>query len=137
MCDDNYDVLNDSNIKQGNIIRINLNPCGEMIGSTLIFGEGKKDTFKFSSWTNLRKSACGYIYETRDGIVGLSLNKDEEPFLNLVTTNIPVMVYDPSLSNEVYAGDESDLTEAWMYGYKVIADIERGVTRSFSVIKSN
>ena len=96
----------------------------------------KKDTFKFSVWTNEHERACGYVFDLRNGLIGLSLTEDGEAFTNLVTTDIPVMVYDPSLKDSVYTGNEGDLIEAKAFGYKVIVDMARGVTKSFTVIKT-
>ncbi len=136
ICSADYDVLADTNVKVGNIIQVATNPKGEMVGSTLVYGEGKKDTFAFAVWTNENERACGYIYDLRDGIVGLSLAEGEVPFTCLVTTDIPVMVYDPSLKDSVYTGNEGDLIEAQALGYKVVVDMARGATKSFTVVKA-
>lgn len=136
VCSEDYDVLKDTNVKVGNIIQVATNPKGEMVGTTLAYGEGKNDTFAFSGWTNENERACGYIYDLRDGLIGLSLAEGEAPFTSLETTGIPVMVYDPSLKDSVYTGNEGDLIEAQALGYKVVVDMARGITNSFAVIKS-
>lgn len=136
VCSEEYDVLTDTNVRVGNLVKISTNPQNEMVSSELIYGEGKKETKEITNWTVEGGTyACGYVFDIRDGIVGLSPSKDSDPFINLATTNIPVMVYDPSLKESVFLGNEGDLIEAMACDYKVVANVSRGVTKSFTVIK--
>ncbi len=136
---ENYSFLEDDNIKVGNIIRIRNNSQGEVVSTTLVYGETVDGEVTDEStqpvWATRDQYALGYITALDNGLLALSAEKDSEPFLIVKTANISVGVYDPEQYEQVYVGGEEDIIDAYNKGYKIVIDISRGVVRTFSVVK--
>ena len=116
------------------------NPQNEITSIELLYGtttDGTKklDTYKYGNWSTKNEVACGYVTSIENGLIGLALNRDEEPFLVLKTGTAGVAVFDEAEKESVFAGDESDLIEAYNMGFKVVVNISRGNVRSFAVVK--
>lgn len=139
-CAQNYDIANDVNFKKGNVVKMSYNPQNEITSIELLYGtttDGTKklDTYKYGNWSTKNEVACGYVTSIENGLIGLALNRDEEPFLVLKTGTAGVAVFDEAEKESVFAGDESDLIEAYNMGFKVVVNISRGNVRSFAVVK--
>jgi len=136
---ENYSFGSDKNIKVGNIIRIKNNLQGEIVSTTLVYGETTDGEVVDAStqpvWATRDQYALGYITALDNGLLALSEEKDSEPFLIVKTANISVGVYDPELHEQVYVGGEEDIIDAYNKGYKIVIDISRGAVRTFSVVK--
>ena len=126
---------------------MNINSHNEIADITLIYGV-KKDGSKqvdsnntvalnLAGWGTKDTYAIGCVANVENGMVGFSMEKGGEQFMVTATANKPIAVYEPSMSEKVFAGGENDLIEAKNKGYKVVVDISRGSVRSYSVVKVN
>jgi len=142
---DGFSFMTNQVVKEGNVVKINLNSHNEITDITLLYGERKDGTkqkdsndtvaLNQSGWGTKDSYAIGYVTNVENGFVGLSMEKDGEAFIVMTTANKPVTVYDPATKDIVFSGGENDLIDAKNRGYKVVVDISRGNVRSYSVVK--
>ena len=142
---DGFSFMVNPVVKEGNVVKLNINSHNEITDITLLYGEKKDGTrqtdsnntvaLNQSGWGTKDTYAIGYVTSVENGLIGISMVKDGEPFMVTTTTNKPVTVYDPAMRDVVFSGGENDLIDAKNKGYKVVVDISRGNVRSYSVVK--
>ena len=142
-----FSFMSNSVVKEGNVVKLNINSRNEVTDITLLYGEKTDGTKEISSnntvalnqsgWGTKDTYAIGYVTNVENGLVGISMEKGGEPFMITTTSNKPVAVYDPKMRETVFSGGENDLIDAKNNGYKVVVDISRGNVRSYSVVKVN
>lgn len=141
---DNYSFKADSCAKIGNVVKAKTNSKGDVTTLELLYGEkndgtkvtASNNTVTLTGWGTKDTYAVGYVESINDGLIGISMEIGENPFL-IMPSDKPVAVYEPAVRDSVYVGGENDLIDAMNHGYKIVVDISRGSVRSYSVIKVN